>query len=119
MLAGAGVALAGLFSAKDKEYGAKLDLLAAFVEAHGGRVVARHVQRRGVSHGGVHKMGWQFSRRTLVSPGKAREMAQACQTAKVGAVVFVNPLTQHQRTVLGDMFGCPVISGDELLPTGG
>ncbi|MFG3704724.1 hypothetical protein ACGF7U_08315 [Micromonospora sp. NPDC047670] len=118
ILAGADVVLVGLFSAKDKEFGAKLDRLAASVKAHGGRVVSRHVQRRGVSHGGAAKMTEPFSRRTLFSPGKAREIAQACRAAEVGVAVFINPLTEHQRAVLGDMFGCRVISGEDLLTPG-
>lgn len=118
MLAGANVVLVGLFSAKDKESGAKLDLLAASVEAHGGQVVSRHVQRRGVSHGGAAKMIAPFSRRTLLRPGKAREIAQACRAAEVGVAVFVNPLTKHQRVVLGDTFGCIVISGEDLFAPG-
>src|SRR5438552_1253878 len=72
VVAGVDVVLVGLFSAKDKEIDAKLDLLAASVEALGGQVVGRHVQRRGVSHGGARKMAWPFSRRTLLSPGKVR-----------------------------------------------
>lgn len=115
ILAGADVALVGLFSAKDKEFGARLDRLAASVKADGGRVVSRHVQRRGVSHGGAAKMTEPFSRRTLLTPGKAREIARACRAAKVDVAVFVNPLTEHQRAVLGDMFGCLVISGEDLL----
>ncbi|WP_199853946.1 hypothetical protein [Plantactinospora sp. BB1] len=117
-LAGADVMLVGLFTAKDKKFDAKLDFLAASVEAHGGRVVGRHVQRRGVSHGGAAKMTSPFSRRTLLGPGKAREIAQASRAAGVDVAVFVNPLTEHQRTVLGDMFGCLVISGEDLFPTG-
>ncbi|MEU4478225.1 hypothetical protein AB0F68_09225 [Micromonospora sp. NPDC023966] len=57
-----------------------------------------------------------FSRRTLLSPGKAREVAQACRAAEVGVAVFVNPLTEHQRAVLGDIFGCLVISGEDSSP---
>ncbi|MGC4848388.1 hypothetical protein ACLQ3F_14210 [Micromonospora sp. DT15] len=114
MLAGAEVALVGLFSAKDKEFESTLDLLASLVEAHGGRVVGRHVQRRGVSAGGADKMGDPFSRRTLLSPGRASEVAEACRQQGVGVVVFANPLTDHQRTVLTDMFGCPVLTGDDL-----
>ena len=105
--------LVGLFSAKDKEVDAKLDLLAARVEALGGRVVGRHIQRRGVSRGGARKMASPLSRRTLLSSGKVREVADACRAAGVAVAVFVNPLTEHQRTVLGDMFGCPVVSGDD------
>lgn len=112
------MALVGLFSAKDKDFGAKLDVLAASVEVHGGRVVSRHIQRRGVSHGGAAKMALPLSRRTLLSPGKAREVAQACRAAEVGVAVFVNPLTEHQRAVLGDMFGCFVISGEDLFTPG-
>ncbi|WP_199752715.1 hypothetical protein [Actinoplanes sp. ATCC 53533] len=115
LVAGVDVMLVGLFSAKDKEVDAKLDLLAVSVEALGGRVVGRHVQRRGVSHGGARKMTWPFSRRTLLSPGKVREVSDACRSAGVAAAVFVNPLTGHQQTVLGDMFGCPVVSGDDLI----
>ncbi|MBM0226687.1 hypothetical protein [Micromonospora sp. ATA51] len=115
VLASADVVLVGLFSAKDKEFEATLDLLAASVRAYGGRVVSRHVQRRRVSHGGATKMTESFSRRTLLSPGKAHQVAQACRAAKAGVAVFVNPLTEHQRTVLGDMFGCVVISGEDLL----
>ncbi|MEU4712470.1 hypothetical protein AB0F73_02195 [Micromonospora purpureochromogenes] len=118
VLAGTDVALVGLFSAKDKKFGAKLDLLAASAEAHGGRVVSRHVQRRGVSHGGAAKMAVPFSRRTLLSPGKAREIAQACRAAEVAVALFVNPLTEHQRAVLGDMFGCFVTSGEDLFTSG-
>lgn len=109
--------LVGFFSAKDKEFDAKLDLLAALVETLGGRVVGRHVQRRGISHGGARKMASPFSRRTLLSPGKAREVADACRSAGVAAVVFVNPLTEHQRAVLGDLLGCLVISNDDLIDT--
>jgi 50S ribosomal subunit-associated GTPase HflX len=114
VLADADVVLVGLFSAKDAEYETKLDLLAALVETHGGRIVSRHIQRRGVSHGGAHQMTAPFSRRTLISPGKAREVADGRRAAKADAVVFVNPLTEHQQAVLGDILGCPVISGENL-----
>src|SRR4051794_4882568 len=99
VVAGADVVLVGLFSAKDKDFEAKLDLLAASVEDLGGRVVGRHVQRRGVSHGGARKMAWPLSRRTLLSPGKVREVAEACRSGRVTAAVFLNPLTDHQRAV--------------------
>ena len=103
-LAGANVALIGLFSGKDKGFGTRLDQLASLVAARGGRVVGRHVQRRGVLHGGVAKM-----------TGKAREVAQACRAAGVDVAVFVNPLTAHQRTALADVFHCLVMSGEDLV----
>lgn len=114
MLAGADVVLVGLFSAKDREFAARLDLLAATVATYGGRMVGRHVQRRGVSHGGAARMSAPFSRRTLLSPGRAGEIAQACRAAGVDVAVFANPLTEHQRAVLGDLFGCLVISSEDL-----
>lgn len=114
MLAGVDVALVGLFSARDKGFAGKIDFLATSVEARGGHVVSRHVQRRGVSSGGVDKMTTPFSRRTLLSRGKAREVADACRAYGVGVAVFVNPLTDHQRAVLSDMFGCVVLSGEDL-----
>ncbi|RZT80984.1 hypothetical protein EV382_4252 [Micromonospora violae] len=104
----------GLFSAKDKEFVSKLNLLASLVEAHGGQVVSRQVQRRGVSSGGAGRMGDPFSRRTLLSPGRAREVADDCRRRGVGVAIFANPLTDHQRAVLMEMFGCLVLSGDDL-----
>ncbi|WP_327034043.1 hypothetical protein [Micromonospora ureilytica] len=50
----------------------------------------------------------------LLSPGWAREVADACRQGGVGVVVFANPLTDHQRAVLKDMFGCLVMSGEDL-----
>ena len=78
-MAGADVMLVGLFSAKDKQVDAKLDSLEASVEARGGRVVGRQIQRRGVSRGGAERMTLPLSRRTLLSSGKAREVADACR----------------------------------------
>jgi 50S ribosomal subunit-associated GTPase HflX len=118
ILTGVDVLLVGLFSAKDKGFEVTLDVLTASVEERGGRVVGRHVQRRGASHGGAARMTEPFSRRTLVGPGKAREIAQVCRATGVGVVVFVNPLTAHQRAVLGDLCGCPVISRDDLFTPG-
>ena len=114
-MAGADVMLVGLFSAKDKAVDTKLDVLAASVETLGGRVVGRQVQRRGVSRGGARKMASPFSRRTLLSPGKVREVADACRSAGATVAVFLNPLTAHQRTVLGDIFECRVVSSDDLI----
>jgi 50S ribosomal subunit-associated GTPase HflX len=108
------VALVGLFSGKNKHFVATLDQLSASLEARGARVVARHVQRRGVSRGGAAKMAEPLSRRTLLSTGKAREVAEACRATGVDVAVVVNPLTGHQRAVLSEMFGCPVVSGEDL-----
>lgn len=112
------VVLVGLFSAKDRSADTTMDALAASVQAHGARVAARVVQRRGVSHGGVRSMSLPFSRRTLISGGKAQEVADACGTAGADAVVFANPLTAHQRDVLAAMTGRPVLDAGDLHPPG-
>ena len=115
----------GLFSAKDTEYEVWLDELAVLVEARRGRVVGRYVQRRGASDrwnerpGGVARMSQPFSRRTLLTHGKVRQIAEACRKADVDAAVFVNILTPVQRTVLADMLGCRVFSGEDLAADGG
>ncbi|SCF29326.1 GTP-binding GTPase N-terminal [Micromonospora matsumotoense] len=114
-MADADVMLVGLFSAKDKQVDAKLAALEASVEALGGRVVGRQIQRRGVSRGGAERMTLPLSRRTLLSSGKAREVGDACRSAAVALAVFVNPLTEHQRNVLSELFGCPVVGGDDLI----
>lgn len=113
-LAGTDILIAGLFSAKQKDYEAVMEATAALATARGARVVARIVQRRGVSDGGVAVMGRPFSRQTLLGPGKIREIAQRCQDERIGAVVLVNTMTDHQRLILEGRFGCPVLSRTEL-----
>lgn len=113
-LAGADILVAGLFSAKEKEYEAIMDATAALATSRGARVVGRVVQRRGVSHGGVATMTWPFSRQTLLSAGKVHEIAERCQADHIGAVVFVNTLTEYQRQILEERFGCPVLNHAEL-----
>ena len=113
-VAGADVLIAGLFSAKETNHAGLMSDAAAEVTAHGARVVGQFVQRRGVSDGGVRKMGLPYSSRTLMSHGKVREIADARKEIGAGWVVFVNELTEHQRRVLSDSFGCPAISVAEL-----
>jgi 50S ribosomal subunit-associated GTPase HflX len=123
-LDGADVVLIGLFSAKEKQYEARLDEFAGLVEARGGRVVARYVQRRGASDrwkqrpGGSLRMSQPFSRRTLLTHGKLREIAQACRESQIDAAVFVNTLTHRQRSVLAEILGCIVFSGEDLAVPG-
>ncbi len=83
--------------------------------AHSARVVAQIVQRRGVSDGGVRKMSLPCSSRTLLSRGKVREVAQACDQANADAVIFVASLTEHQRRTLTDMLGRPAVSLSDIL----
>lgn len=119
-LDGADVVLIGLFSAKDKHYDVRLNELAALAEARGSHVVGRYVQRRGASDrwrerpGGAARMSQPFSRRTLLTYGKLREIAEACREADIGAAIFANTLTDLQRTVLTTTLGCPVFSAADL-----
>ncbi|WP_433062430.1 hypothetical protein [Dactylosporangium sp. CS-033363] len=108
------VAVAGLFSAKDREYQHRVDAVAARVRDLGGEVVARIVQRRGVSDGGVQLMGAPLSRRFLLGPGRLEELATACAAEGVDVVVFVNELDAHQRQSLADRLGRPVLSAADL-----
>lgn len=123
-LDGAKVVLIGLFSANERQYDVRLDELAALAEARGSRVVGRYVQRRGASDrwrerpGGAARMSQPFSRRTLLTHGKIREIAAACRTADVDAAIFVNNLTSVQRTVLADILDCLVFSGVDLAGPG-
>lgn len=112
---GADVVLAGLFSAKEKAFAALMAEASAAVEARGARVLARVVQRRGVSAGGVRKMTLPFSPRTLIGPGKVRETGALAARTGADAVVFLNPLTSLQQDALSVLLGCPALSLAEFL----
>ncbi|WP_411104304.1 hypothetical protein [Streptomyces sp. cmx-4-9] len=113
--AGADVVLVGYFSAKQKDLATLMASAATALSAHGARVVAQLVQRRGVSNGGVRTMGLPYSSRTLLTYGKVREAALACATADADAVVFVASLTERQQRTLTDMFGRPAVSLHDIL----
>lgn len=125
MIDGGGVLVAGLFSAKQKDFGEIMSVLVGEVERLGGRVVGRFVQRRGVSGnkkghapGGKASMDRPYSSRTLMSTGKVRELAAARVATEAKAVVFGNELTARQRTVLAELLGCPVFSLEDLRACG-
>ncbi|MFB9909693.1 HflX-like GTP-binding protein [Allokutzneria oryzae] len=113
-LGGVPVVLVGLFSAKRKDHEAVVDDLSRRVTARGGSVVGRVVQRRGVSAGGVAKLDQPLSRRTVVSEGKAAEIAALVAETEADLVVFVNDLTARQREVLQERLSAKVISAAEL-----
>lgn len=108
------VVLVGLFSAKNRDYEARLDALEARVTELGVRVLERFVQRRGVSDGGVRLMNAPLSRRFLVGPGKLAEIAVTCSSKNVDAVVFINDLNAHQRLSLSTHLGRPVLTHADL-----
>ncbi len=64
-------------------------------------------------------MSRSFSRRTLLTHGKVREIADACRQGDVDAAIFVNALTPVQRAVLAGILDCVVFSGDDLAVHGG
>ncbi|MFD9189464.1 hypothetical protein ACFWCA_14665 [Streptomyces phaeochromogenes] len=109
-LVGADVVIVGYFSAKQKDFAVRMDAAAVGLTARGARVVGRVVQRRGVSDGGARKMTLPYSSRTLLSSGKAREVAALREESGADAVIFLNALTEHQRRVLTEEFGCPAVS---------
>ncbi|MFI6819932.1 hypothetical protein ACIBJE_03130 [Micromonospora sp. NPDC050187] len=108
------VVLVGLFSAKDRDYQARLDALEARVTALGGQVLGRYAQRRGVSDGGVRLMTTPLSRRFLVRRGKLEEIAATCSSRDVDAVVFVNDLNDYQRRWLSNRLERPVLTQADL-----
>ncbi|WP_344449026.1 hypothetical protein [Actinocorallia aurantiaca] len=117
-----GVVVAGLFSAKLKDYDEVMDQLAAEVTGLGGNVVGRFVQRRGISEhrkgrssGGKANMDRPCSSQTLMTTGKVREIAAAVAETDASAVVFANELTERQRRALTRSLGCPVF-GKKGLP---
>ncbi|MET9693605.1 hypothetical protein ABZY81_35115 [Streptomyces sp. NPDC006514] len=112
---GADVVLVGSFSAKQKDFETLMASAATELAAHGARVVAQIVQRRGVSDGGVRKMGLPYSSRTLLTHGMVREVALACGQAHAGAVIFVASLTERQQRTLTNMLGHPAVSLSDIL----
>ncbi|MEU1140525.1 hypothetical protein ABZ392_27265 [Streptomyces sp. NPDC005885] len=113
--AGADVVLVGYFSAKQKDFETLMAAAATELAARGARVVVQITQRRGVSDGGVQKMGLPYSSRTLLSYGKVREVAQACDRADADAVIFLASLTERQQRTLTDMLGRPAVSLSHIL----
>jgi hypothetical protein len=117
-LAGLRVIVAGLFSAKVPDPEALLELLAARVRARSGTGVRQVLQQRGVSRshrpGGVLLMDQPLSRKTLLGPGKAREISALARSASVDLVVFWNPLTPHQRASLEQLTGVDVQDAHSL-----
>lgn len=112
------MALVGYFSAKQKDFEELMASAAMELAARGARVVVQIVQRRGVSDGGAQKMGLPYSSRTLLSYGKVREVAKACDQAKAAAVIFVATLTERQQRTLTEMLGRPAVSLADILAAG-
>jgi 50S ribosomal subunit-associated GTPase HflX len=104
------VVLVGLFSAKVRDYQEQIDALDARITSLGVKVRGRIVQRRGISDGGVRLLTSPLSRRFLIGPGKLAQVAAACVSDDIDAVVFVNELTAYQRRWLSARLGRPVLT---------
>ncbi|MGW0765224.1 HflX-like GTP-binding protein [Streptomyces sp. NPDC002676] len=105
----------GYFSAKEKDFATLMASADEELVARGAHVVGQIVQRRGVSDGGVQKMGLPYSSRTLLRYGKIREVAAACEQANADAVIFVASLTERQRRALTAILGRPAVSLSDIL----
>ncbi|WP_203858494.1 hypothetical protein [Plantactinospora mayteni] len=110
--------LVGLFSAKVRDHQDQFDALEARLGVLGVRVCGRFVQRRGVSDGGVRLLTAPLSRRFLIRAGKLAQVAEACETDDVDAVVFVNDLTGYQRGCLSVRLGRPVLTRVDVTRSG-
>jgi 50S ribosomal subunit-associated GTPase HflX len=55
-------------------------------------------------------MSRPYSHNTIVSAGKAREVAAACDQYAATALVFLNPLNPHQQHAMPEIFGRGVVT---------
>ncbi|MFF2997022.1 hypothetical protein ACFVTC_21075 [Streptomyces sp. NPDC057950] len=62
-----------------------------------------------------HTASWDAILATLLSHGKVREVAQACDQADADTVVFVPTLTERQQRTLTTMLGRPAVSLSDIL----
>ncbi len=108
-LSGATCIVAALVSAKDKSAIARVDEIEADLVQRGAVVVGRLIQRRGVSKGGVKKMGQPLSPTTVISSGKTRELAQLAATQNADTIVFLNDLKTTQASRLSEITSCRVL----------
>ena len=113
-LTGARCVVAGVISVKDKEAPARLDELEAELRRSGAIVVARVVQRRGVSRARNHARAKNtqavMSVATVLGSGKARELVEVVAEHRADTVVFLNPLRKSQADRLASLTGCRVLS---------
>ncbi|MEU9120707.1 hypothetical protein AB0C96_12770 [Streptomyces sp. NPDC048506] len=115
-LAGRTVLIAGLFPASVPDPATVMAALAAELAARGAVVAGSHVQRRGVSRGGVRAMSRPLSATTVLGSGKLRALAAERAATEAAAVIFSNRLTGRQRVHLAAALGCPVLDRTDLMP---
>jgi 50S ribosomal subunit-associated GTPase HflX len=115
-LSGARCILAGVVSTRDRSAPQRLDDLEAQLCAAGATVVARVVQRRGVSRTragrGFKNSPDVISPATLLGSGKTQELVDAVTAHHATLVVFLNSLRAGQAARLAELTGCEIISAD-------
>lgn len=106
--------VASLVSAKDRDVDARLDELTRVLASRRAEVVARVVQRRGVSRargpGGVQKMDAPLTAATLFGSGKVRELSELVASTSATMLIVTNPLKLAQRQRLEEAVGCKVVA---------
>ncbi len=107
--------LVGFFSSKVKDFATRMASADEMLTARGANVVRQIVQRRGISQGGGRNLRLPFSSRTLLSSGKVREVAEACEQTGADMVVFVAAVTELQRRTLTTLLGRPAVSISEFV----
>lgn len=115
-LRGSRCVLAAVVAVKDRSAPKRLDDLETQLVAAGAVVVARVVQRRGVSRARSHASFKNFdtgmSGATFLGSGKTRELVATVDAERADLVVFLNPLRGSQATRLASLTGCRVLSSN-------
>lgn len=80
----------------------------------GGEVVARLLQRRGVSRSkradGTGRMEQPLTQRTLFGSGKTEELKSLMESTGAEVLLIYNSITSGQRKALAMLAGCQVFS---------
>lgn len=107
------IVITGVISAKInlEEY---LSPLRNLIVLNKGVISEVFIQRRGSSRsnkpGGSKKMDKPLNRNTLISKGKIKELQILISKSNIDLVIFINPLTEHQKSTLETEIGVQIIS---------
>lgn len=106
--------IAGLFSAKDKEFQTKIEQVKTQLNTFGGVVVDNIIQRRGVSRakkpGGAKHLNEPLNAKYIFSKGKLQQLIDLANSANADFVIFYNSLNSTQRSALKHVTKCKIIS---------
>ncbi len=103
-----------LLSAHIKEPDQVIQSMETFLVSRGDQVVARVIQRRGVSRsknpGGSKLMDQPITQRTLFGPGKTQELAAMAKSTEASDLLIFNSITASQRRSLAELTGAEIHS---------